>query len=587
MATRTQPIELSVATTEDRGQIYRLRHQVYASELHQHPENAERVLVDRLDAINTYVVAKCEGEVVGFIAITPPTPTGYSIDKYFLRDDLSLIFDTGLYEVRLLTVTRGFRRGPLAGLLMYAALRLAESQQATTIIAIGRIELLDLYTRVGLKPLGPRTMSGAVTYELMAASVAELNQHLTPWQSVIERLGRQIAWRLEGVSERPRPSCYHGGAFFSAIGDTFDTLERKDTVINADVLDAWFDPSPGVLHKLTEHLGFAVRTSPPTHAEGLQRTIAAIRDVPDRSVLPGAGSSDLIFAGFQRWMTPASRVLILDPMYGEYAHVLEAVIGAHVDRFRLSRNQSYDIESSSLTAALEAGYDWVVLVNPNSPTGRHCPRRALERIVADAPATTRFWLDETYVDYVGPEQSLERLAASSANVVICKSMSKAYALSGVRAAYLCGAPALIDELRSVCPPWSVSLPGQIAACEALKSTDYYQAAWQETHVLRVELEHDLRQLGWDVIPGCANFLLCSLPSTGPSAAEVVARGRRFGLFVRDVSNMGTALGRHALRVAVKDRETNRRMLVILRNVVDELSAPYTPASASAIAATVR
>jgi len=587
MATRTQPIELSLATTDDREQIYRLRHQVYASELHQHPENAERLLVDPLDAINTYVVARCAERVVGFVAITPPTPRGYSIDKYFQRDDLSLMFDAGMFEVRLLTVTRGFRRGPLAGLLMYGALRFAESQGATTIIAIGRIELLDLYTRVGLKPLGRRTTSGAVTYELMAARVAELNQHLTPLQPVIERLGRRIAWRLDGVSERPRPSCYHGGAFFSAIGDTFDTLDRKNTVINADVLDAWFDPAPAILNKLTEHLGFAVRTSPPTHAEGLQRTIAAIRDVPDGSVLPGAGSSDLIFAAFQRWMTPASRVLILDPMYGEYAHVLDAVIGANVNRLPLSRNRSYDIDGPSLTAALEAGYDWVVLVNPNSPTGRHFPRRALELIVANAPATTRFWLDETYVDYVGPEHSLERFAASSANVVICKSMSKAYALSGVRAAYLCGAPALIDDLRSVCPPWSVSLPGQIAACEALKSADYYRAAWQETHVLRVELQRDLGRLGWDVIPGCANFLLCSLPSAGPNAAEVVARARRFGLFVRDVTNMGSTLGRHALRVAVKDRDTNHRMLEILRYVLDEKGAPYTTSSVSAIAATVR
>jgi histidinol-phosphate/aromatic aminotransferase/cobyric acid decarboxylase-like protein/N-acyl-L-homoserine lactone synthetase len=586
MATR-QPIELSLATADDREQIYRLRHQVYASELHQHPENAERTLVDRLDTINTYVVARCAREVVGFVAITPPTPRGYSIDKYFQRDDLTLSFDPGLYEVRLLTVTRAFRRGPLASLLMYAALRFAESQGATTIVAIGRIELLDLYTRAGLKPLGRRATCGAVTYELMAASVTELNQHLAPLQSVIKRLGREMAWRLDGVSERSRPSCYHGGAFFLAIGDTFDTIERKDAVINADVLDAWFDPSPVILKTLTEHLAFAVRTSPPTHAEGLQRVIAAMRRVPDRSVLPGAGSSDLIFAAFQRWMTPASRVLILDPMYGEYAHVLDAVIGANVDRLPLSRNRSYDIDGPALTSALEAGYDWVVLVNPNSPTGRHFPRLALERIVANAPATTRFWVDETYVDYLGPEHSLERFAASSANVVICKSMSKAYALSGVRAAYLCGAPALIDDLRHLCPPWSVSLPGQIAACEALKSVDYYQAAWQETHVLRVELQHDLQCLGWDVIPGCANFLLCLLPSAGPSAAEVVALARRFGLFVRDVTNMGSNLGPHALRVAVKDRETNRRILKILRDVLDEAAAPYPPSSVSAMAATVR
>jgi histidinol-phosphate/aromatic aminotransferase/cobyric acid decarboxylase-like protein/N-acyl-L-homoserine lactone synthetase len=587
MTARTQPIELSLATAGDREQIYRIRHQVYASELHQHPENAERRLVDRLDAINTYVVARCAEAVVGFVAITPPTPQGYSIDKYFRREDLPLVFDGRVYEVRLLTVTRGFRRGPLAGLLMYAALRFAESRGAHTIVAIGRIELLDLYTRVGLTPLGQRTTSGAVTYELMTADLPTLHQHLEPFQSLVGRLERQITWRVDGVSDRPGPSCYHGGAFFSAIGETFDTLERKDTVINADVLDAWFDPAPAVLNRLREHLTFAVKTSPPTHAEGLQRTIGAARGVPEASVLPGAGSSDLIFAAFQRWMTPASRVLILDPMYGEYRHVLNSVIGANVDRFRLSRNRSYDIDGPSLMARLDARYDWVVLVNPNSPTGRHLPRRTLESIIAGAPETTRFWIDETYVDYVEPEQSLERFAASATNVIVCKSMSKVYALSGVRAAYLCGAPALVDDLRSVCPPWSVSLPGQIAACEALKATDYYRAAWCETHVLRAALQHDLESLGWNVIPGCANFLLCQLPPDGPDAADVVQRARRFGLFVRNVANMGSTLGRGALRVAVKDGQTNRKIVEILRDVLIEAGAPYVASSARAMAAAVR
>lgn len=587
MAPQVQPIELSLATDADRSQIYAIRHQVYAAELHQHPQNAAGALTDALDAINSYVVAKCGDAVVGFVAITPPTPRGYSVDKYFSRDDIPVAFDAGLYEVRLLTVTRAFRQGPLAGLLMYAALRFAESQGATALVAIGRVELLELYTRVGLKSLGKRTTSGAVTYELMAADVTELGRHLESLRPVIGRLERQVAWRLDGVDPRPRPSCYHGGAFFTAIGDTFDTLERRDAVINADVLDAWFDPAPAVLSTLAAHLAFAVKTSPPIHAEGLQRTIAAARGVAASSVLPGAGSSDLIFAAFQRWITSASRVLILDPMYGEYAHVLESLIGADVDRLRLSRANSYDIDERKLAARLEAGYDWVVLVNPNSPTGRHCPRETLEAIIAAAPATTRFWIDETYVDYVGPEQSLERFAAVSGNVIVCKSMSKAYALSGARAAYLCGAIRLINELRPFCPPWSVGLPGQIAACEALRSTEYYRERWQATHALRADLRKDLEALGWAVVPGCANFLLCELPPDGPEASDVVARARSRGLFVRDVGNMGSALGRRALRVAVKDDRTNRRVTRVLRAVLNDLRAPHTVPRTPEIAAAVR
>ena len=110
-----------------------------------------------------------------------------------------------------------------------------------------------------------------------------------------------------------------------------------------------------------------------------------------------------------------------------------------------------------------------MLVNPNTPTGRQLPTPTLETLLASMPTTTRAWVDETYIEFAGGE-SLERFAARSTNVVVCKSMSKAYALSGVRAAYLCGPADMMRELRMLCPPWSVSLPGQIAACEALRAT---------------------------------------------------------------------------------------------------------------------
>src|SRR5262249_19743562 len=159
----------------------------------------------------------------------------------------------------------------------------------------------------------------------------------------------------------------------------------------------WFEPAPAVTAKLLEHLTFAVRTSPPATCEGMRAAIARARGVARENVLPGAGSSDLIFAGLRTWVTPKSRVLILDPMYGEYAHVLEHVIGAHVERLELSAGNGYSVDVDDLRSALRRGYDWVMMVNPNSPTGRHTSRTNLESVLTTAPASTRVWLDETYV----------------------------------------------------------------------------------------------------------------------------------------------------------------------------------------------
>ena len=209
-------------------------------------------------------------------------------------------------------------------------------------------------------------------------------------------------------------------------------------------------------------------------------------------------------------------------------------------------------------------YDLLVLVNPNSPTGRHVPAALLESALRRTSRKTLIWIDETYIDFVSPDESLERFAAASDNVVVCKSMSKAYALSGVRAAYLCGPRQLIRSLRFLLPPWAVSLPGQIAAVKALANPDYYERRWVESAQLRQELSRQLRGLGLDVVEGTANFLLFHLPPDGPEAARVVDDCRGRGVFLRDVSGLSAQLGRHALRVAVKDARDNGRIVETLR-----------------------
>ncbi|HEY4301672.1 MAG TPA: histidinol-phosphate transaminase [Candidatus Didemnitutus sp.] len=568
---RPMSYTIEVASPADRQRIAALRHDVYARELGQHPVNNAGRLGDSLDAYNIVLVARAGGEVAGFISLTPPRCPSYSIDKYFRRADLPFPVDDALYEVRLLTVLTAHRGGEAALLLMYAALRWVEAHGGDRIVAIGRREVVPLYERVGLKKTGLSTRSGAVTFDLLQAAATDLRRQAGLLDDVLRRLEARTHWHLTFPFRRPA-GCFHGGAFFAAIGEDFGDLERRHAIINADVLDAWFDPAPGVLDTLRNDLPWLLRTSPPTSGAGLVDAIARARGVLPANILPGAGSSDLIFRAFQSWLTPRSRALILDPTYGEYAHVLEKVIRCHVDPFPLDRAHGYAVEPDRLEAALGAGYDLVVLVNPNSPTGRHLPRAALELIAGNLSPDTRLWIDETYIEYAGAGESMEQFAAQSENIVVCKSMSKVYALSGARAAYLCAGPPQLETLRALTPPWVVGLPTQVAAVRALQDPAYYAARYRETAGAREELAAALRGLGWDVLPGIANFLLCHVPSIGPDAAAIVARAARKNLFLRNASTMGARLGSHAVRLAVKDAATNRRMVEILR----EVSAAITP-----------
>jgi histidinol-phosphate/aromatic aminotransferase/cobyric acid decarboxylase-like protein len=391
------------------------------------------------------------------------------------------------------------------------------------------------------------------------------------FSELFAKLEKQTHWHLDFPYHKPA-ACFHGGAFFHAIGEKFDSLERRHHITNADVLDAWFPPSPRVTAALQEHLPWLLRTSPPTGCDGLIEAIAEARGVDSRAILPGAGSSDLIFLALRQWLKRSSRVLILDPTYGEYSHVLERVVRCRVDRFTLQRQNGYTVDLGALHERLYAhDYDLLILVNPNSPTGRHIDKTELRAFLKRVPARTKVWIDETYIEYAGAHQSLESFAAQSENVVVCKSMSKVYALSGARAAYLCASPHLLEELRSITPPWAVSLLGQVAAVNALSDPAYYAARYADTHRLRKTLAHELDAMGLEVIPGIANYLLCHLPAHGPTAADVVAECRKQNIFLRDASPMGTQLGEHALRIAVKEADTNRKIIASLTSVLSRSS----------------
>jgi histidinol-phosphate/aromatic aminotransferase/cobyric acid decarboxylase-like protein len=565
LAGSVRHLRLTHATAEDREIIYRLRHEIYAMELGQHSGNPDGRLTDRLDDFNHYLVAWQDEGLAGFVSITPPG-RGYSVDKYFSRDRMPFPLDDSTFEVRLLTVRVERRRREIAPLLMYASLRYVESRGGQRVVAIGRQEVTGFYRACGLASTGQWAQSGRVNYELLHATVEQLRTVLGSFQPVLDRLEQRVDWQLDLPFRRPA-ECFHGGSFFKAVGERFDRLDRAAGIINADVLDAWFPPAPGVLTTLRDHLPWLLRSSPPVDGAGLRETISEVRGVPGTSVLIGAGSSDLIFLALRHWLNRDSRVLILDPTYGEYAHLLEKVIGCRVDRFVLKREEAYDVSTDALRTRLALGYDLVVLVNPNSPTGRHLPRPEMEDMIRQAPARTRFWIDETYVDYAGPDQSLERFAAASTNVCVCKSMSKVYALSGVRAAYLVAPAHWVESLRAISPPWAVSLPGQVAAVRALEDPSYYEARWRETHALRKSLSDDLRSLGLHVISSVTSFLLVHLPADGVDTPTLLRRCETAGLFMRSVSNMGHGLGDRAFRVAVKDAATNRRMIDIIRRAI--------------------
>jgi len=185
-----------------------------------------------------------------------------------------------------------------------------------------------------------------------------------------------------------------------------------------------------------------VRVSPPVEARGLIEAIAQARGIPEESILTGGGSSDLIFQCLPR--LPLKDALIIDPVYGEYRHLLQNVLGLPIATFLLLKEHCLRIDTGRFIAEVNARQpSLVAIVNPNNPTGALWPRADAARFLDAIPPSTQVLVDEAYIDYAGRDQSLEREASVRPNLIVLKSMSKAYALSGLRVGYLVAHPATV------------------------------------------------------------------------------------------------------------------------------------------------
>jgi histidinol-phosphate/aromatic aminotransferase/cobyric acid decarboxylase-like protein len=190
------------------------------------------------------------------------------------------------------------------------------------------------------------------------------------------------------------------------------------------------------------------------------------------------------------------------------------------------------------------------------------PRSEALRLLDAIPISTCVLVDEAYIEYTGAEHSLEQEACARPNLIVLKSMSKAYALSGLRVGYLVANPKTVRALARWTPPWAVSLPAQIAAIEALADPEYYRQKYTETHALRANLAARLAAIpGVTVFPSQTNALLLEVENSAERTAE---RLRRCGIFIRNCDSMSEQFCDRFLRFAVKNAAQNQAICAALQ-----------------------
>jgi histidinol-phosphate/aromatic aminotransferase/cobyric acid decarboxylase-like protein/predicted GNAT family N-acyltransferase len=541
-------------------QVTKLRYDVFAEELQQYSTNVEK----KLDEPGQHFVTLSIGDdLIGYVSINSSSDGKYRLEKYFGSDILADITKkisekAVIYEVRGLTINRAFRSQGYARLLMMAALKFSHENGADNIIAMGHKEVLPMYRAIGMHVFEEHHVSaGDVVFFPMIVAVDQL----------MKLAGDDITdLQIQHLVEND-DACYHGGASWDESG--FDFTRRKELVV-ADVLDSPFPPCPEVMESITENIISSCHESPPTQCEPLIEKISQVRGIPESDILVSSGSSSLMFSLMPNLLNKESRVLILSPMYGEYLHILTHLIGCHVTHFPLHPEEGFVIDSVSFVE-LARDHDAVIIVNPNSPTGVYDSNisEMITHILSQEENKSKckmIWVDETYIEYVKDAVSLESLTSQHEELIVCKSMSKCYALSGLRVAYAVTANG--PFLRRFIPPWSVSLPAQIGAIAAFSNEKYYDKQYSIVHQNRAELNQQLVQLGFQTYPSVANYILTKLPdSVAHSSNQFIALCRQKDVFVRDAENMGVTLDSRYVRFAVRSKTENQRIIDCLTDLL--------------------
>ncbi len=309
------------------------------------------------------------------------------------------------------------------------------------------------------------------------------------------------------------------------------------------MLDAPFDPCPAAVEAF-HAANDSLRSSPDVHAETLTSEIGRQRGIEQFAVSLGAGSSEIIHRVLPA-LAGRGPVIILDPTYSEYAAVL-ALHDVSVVLIPLKPELGFELELDE-AADPDPLPTLVIVVNPNNPTGVSISGRKLQDWVRNRWPNALLWVDEAYVDYAPHGTSLETIAAAYTDTFVLKSLSKAYALSGIRAAYLVSPCAFAESIRDRVPPWIIGTAAQAAAIAALQEGDYYSLMWKVTAARKETFADRLRTIG--LVPHGRTIPAFLIPAPD-GAAKWADRLASRGLVVRVPHGMGNVLGDSWIRIAL-------------------------------------
>ncbi len=315
-------------------------------------------------------------------------------------------------------------------------------------------------------------------------------------------------------------------------------------------------PAP-VRRRIAERVeALAMNRYPNPLANPLRDALAELYGLGRENVLVANGGDELLLNLFLAWGGAGRSCVNFPPTFSVYEANARLTCTKVVN---VPRREDFTVDVEAACQAA-ASAEIVIICAPNNPTGTGISRPDLVRILKSTNALVL--LDEAYAEFASGDYV--DLIASFENLAILRTFSKAFACAGVRLGYLLAGQRVINEFKKVRQPYSVDAISQIVGEEVLASLDLYAGAVSMLKHNREKLAAALRELGLEVWPSQANFLLVRVPDAHRVWEHLY---ENHSVLVRDFS--ANPLTPDCLRITVSTETENAALLAALTTTLKE------------------
>ena len=394
-------------------------------------------------------------------------------------------------------------------------------------------------------------------------------------------------------AEKETKMDFHGGNIYKV----FREKNIKEILDYSSNINPYGIPE-SLKKRITENLEILERYPDPDYIE-LRQKLAHLNKVDMSNIILGNGATEIIFL-FMKVINP-KKVLIAAPTFGEYERAAKAkervkdssILGnsnkkkddekssgkqkIEIEYFEVKENDDFKLNIHNLKNELEKKYDLLIMCNPNNPTGKFLKLDETEEILKECNKyNTKLFIDEAFIDFLkdGTKESIINTKENKQNLFVTRAFTKFFAIPGLRLGYgIYFDKKLEKRISEKKEPWSVNNIAEMAGLTVLDDTEYIEKTLKWITEEKTYVYEKLNEIsGIKPYKTEVNFITVKIEDNfilkGLNVKILREKMLEQGILIRDASNFNF-LDERFFRLAIKDRESNDRVIEVLRGIFRE------------------